>query len=84
MQNLLSSLVSGHALIVVGALFVGLSSILNAVAIYLQSIGDKVPSWLGTISSGLGSVLHLLNGNLAGAAPASQPSAAPTASPVSQ
>lgn len=58
LQNLLTS----HAVVVAIALFTALSTVLTAVGAYLQAIGDKVPGWLGSAISGIGSVIHFLNG----------------------
>jgi hypothetical protein len=58
----LQSLLSAHALVVAVAAFAGISAILTAVGVYLQSIGDAVPGWLGTAISSIGSIIHFING----------------------
>lgn len=67
MASMIGSFISGHGIVVAIALFTAFSTILNAVATYLTSIGDQVPSWLGTIIGGLGSAVHFLNGNVSAA-----------------
>ena len=61
METILS-FINGHTIVVASALFVALSHILSAVADYLTSIGDKVPGWLGSLSSVLSSIVGFLNG----------------------
>jgi hypothetical protein len=62
MPAFLQTLLSSHGIVVAIALFSGVSAILTAIGAYLKSIGDVVPGWLGSVISGLGSVLHVLNG----------------------
>lgn len=51
-----------HPAIAIGA-FALVSSMLTAIATFLTSIGDSVPSWLSTVLGFLGNVVHLINGS---------------------
>lgn len=62
MPTWLQGLITDHTVTVGIAAFTFISLVLTGIANYLQSIGDKVPGLLGTLSSGLASVIKFLNG----------------------
>ncbi len=70
MDWLISLFQSGSFAVIAGkaVIFITLlSAILTAVASMLQALGDKVPGWLGSVVSGLGSIVHFINGNFGAA-----------------
>lgn len=63
-----------HPAIAIGV-FALVSSLLAAVATFLQSVGDTVPGWIGSVISFLGGIGHLLNGNVGAATGSATPPA---------
>ncbi len=59
--------IQSHMVLVV-PIFVLISAILSALAAFFVAIGDKAPSWIGTALGWIGTILHVLNGNVKAAA----------------